>query len=90
MIATSRLIYKGDTDQGAGDAFGSRPREERGEDCGDAIAERLDDGRPHPSREIKSAVMEELGVGEATVKRAAKRMSDRGELTVHARGWSSI
>jgi hypothetical protein len=32
--------------------------------------------------------MSELGVGEATVKRAAKRMADRGELLVHERSSS--
>ena len=39
----------------------------------------LDDGEPHPSREVKTAVMEELAVERATVKRAAKRLVDRGE-----------
>ena len=89
LIETSRLIYVRDTDQAAGDAFGARVREDRAEDCEDAIIELLDDGEPHASREVKTAVMEELGVGEATVKRAAKRLADRGELVVHERGSSS-
>ncbi len=84
-IQTSRLAYLRDTDQSAGDAFGSRQREDRGEDCEDAIAELLEDGKPYPSREIKTVVMSELGVTDRTVKRAAKRMADRGELVVHER-----
>jgi hypothetical protein len=82
LIETSRLVYLRDTEQSAGDAFGARQREDRGEDCEETIAELLEDLQPHPSREIKTAVMEELGVTERTVKRAAKRMSDRGELVV--------
>ena len=82
LIETLRLIYVRETDQAAGDAFGARGREDRGEDCEDAIVERLDDGKPHPSREVKTAVMNELGVADGTVKRASKRMADRGELVV--------
>jgi AAA domain len=89
LIETSRLIYLGDTDQSAGDAFGGRAREDRADDCEDAIAELLSDGEPHPSRAIKTAVMKELDISEATVKRAAKRMKDRGELLVHEHGSSS-
>jgi hypothetical protein len=84
-IQTSRLAFLSDTDQSAGDAFGARRHEDRAEDCEDAIAELLEDLEPHPSRQIKTAVMEELGVSERTVKRAAQRMTDRGELLVHER-----
>jgi AAA domain len=82
---TSRLIYRGDTDQGAGDAFGTRARDDRGEDCEEAILDQLDDRKPHPSRTVKSAVMKELGVSARTVERAAIRLADRRELTIHER-----
>jgi hypothetical protein len=89
LIETSRLIYLRDTEQSAGDAFGARQHDDRGEDCEEAIAELLADLQPHPSREIKTTVKEELGVSASTVDRGAKRMTGRGELLVHERGSST-
>jgi AAA domain/Bifunctional DNA primase/polymerase, N-terminal len=86
LIDTVRLRYVEDVDAAAGAAFGTRANEDRGVDCEEAIAEHLGDLQPHPSREVKSAVMAELDVSEPTVKRAARRMTDRGELLVHERG----
>jgi hypothetical protein len=88
-IQTSRLVYQHDTDQSAGDAFGARSQDDRREDCEDAILALLDDLEPHPSREVKTAVINELGVSASTVERAARRMKDRRELVVHERGSGS-
>ncbi len=82
-IETSRLILsRRDRPDAPRDAFGARARDDRGEDCEEAILEPLDDGEPHPSREVKTAVIEELGVSEPTVERAAKRLIDRGETSL--------
>ena len=86
VIETVRLRYVGETDADAGAAFGTRATEDRGADCEEAISEQLSDLQPHPSRTVKSAVMAELDVSERTVKRAAQRMTDRGELVITRRG----
>jgi hypothetical protein len=85
--ATNRLIYLGEVDRAAGAAFGGRAPEDRGQDAEEAIGEQLADLQPHPSREVKTAVMDELSCSEPTVKRAAKRMADRGEIIVEQTGF---
>jgi hypothetical protein len=87
-IETSRLIYRGETDQSAADAFGARARDDRGEDCEEAILEALHDGKPHPSRKVKSVVIEELSVSASTVERAAKRLIERRKIVVLERSSS--
>jgi hypothetical protein len=86
VIDTSRLTYLRDSEQGATDAFGSPAREERTADAEEAIADLLADG-PRKSREVKTAVMDELDVGQRTVERAAANMADRGELVVTQGGF---
>lgn len=84
-IDTSKLKLLGEVGTAARAAFGHRPQDDRGGDCEEAIAAELADG-PQASRTVKTAVMAELGVSEPTVKRAAARMADRGELVVRERG----
>jgi AAA domain len=86
VIETVRLRYVEEVDVPASAAFGSRPADERGDDAEDAIGERLGDLQPHPSREVKTAVMAELGISARTVERAAVRMVGRAELVITRQG----
>jgi hypothetical protein len=52
----------------------------------EAIAAALADG-PRPSREVKAVVKDEQGCSVATIKRAAARMQDRGELEITEGGF---
>ena len=68
VIDTSRLVFVEESDADAASAFGvPRQTEARGADAEEAIGEQLADLQPHPSREVKSAVMAELDVSEPTV-----------------------
>ena len=62
-----------------------KQREDRGAGYEEAIADALANG-PRKGRELKTAVMAELDVSHATVKRAAQRMVDRGELAYTGSG----
>jgi hypothetical protein len=86
--ATNRLVYVGEVDRDTGAVFGKRAPEDRGADAEEAIAEALAGGAK-PSRQVKTAVMDELSCSERTVIRAAKRMEDAGELAVEAAGRST-
>jgi hypothetical protein len=85
--ATNRLVYVGEVERDAGAAFGKRVPEDRRADAEEAIAEQLRDLLPHPSRGVKTAVMDELSCSDRTVKRAAQRMVDRDEIVVAQSGF---
>ena len=62
------------------------PDADDGDDCEEAIGSALAGG-PRPSRDVKMEIKAELGCSVATIKRAAKRMSDRDELAITKGGF---
>jgi AAA domain len=66
-------------------------KDERGDPAAveEAIIEALIGGE-QPSRIVKRKVREELGVSDSTVKRAAGRLEDRGQLVIDRRGFPPV
>jgi RecA-family ATPase len=80
MIDTHQLVYVGESDADPSAVF-DVPKDDRGADVEEAIAEAIAGG-PVKSRDVKTAVMEELGVSSRTVIRAAKRLERAGALVI--------
>jgi putative DNA primase/helicase len=81
----ARLVIVGECEVGLEDV-GRRGEKRGAHNCEAAILAVVADG-PRPSQEVKVRVKAELGCSPATVKRAAKRMQERGELTVEEGGF---
>lgn len=80
----SRLTIIGETDIGSEDL--ERGRDDNGGDCEEALTAALAAG-PRPGREVKGTVSGELGCSKSTIERAARRMRERGELTIEKSGF---
>lgn len=78
------LVSKGETSVSVEDV--QRGPDENGSDAEEAIGAALAHG-PQPSREVKSSVCATLDCSKRTVERAAKRMEDRGDLTIDQGGF---
>lgn len=83
--SVSRLVITGECDVGPDD-LSSGPEADDGADTEEAILAALA-ARPLPGREVKARVKGEMRCSDATVKRAAKRLQDRGELTIEKAGF---
>jgi len=78
------LLAKGETDVGVDDL--QRGPDENGTDAEEAIGAALTAG-PRPSRDVKTEIVTALGCGKRTVERAARRMTESGELRVEQGGF---
>jgi hypothetical protein len=80
------LIVDGESSATVDDVQRARDDNDDPADTEEAIGVALAGG-PRPSREIKAQLKAELGCSVATIKRAAKRLADRGELTITTAGF---
>jgi AAA domain len=86
VVETSRLVQLDEIDMPGYAVLRAQHDDDAGTDAEQAIGAQLADG-PRPSREVKTAVADELDCTRRTIERAAKRMHDRGELTIDQGGF---
>jgi hypothetical protein len=85
LTTIGRLRITGESGVSVEDLQGRRD-DASGNEIEEAIGAALADG-PRPSREVKAEVKREMGCGDATVKRAAKRLVERDELIQESGGF---
>jgi len=80
------LVVTGEVDIGIEDLQRIENDDLAKNDREEEIVAALSDG-PRPSREVKAAIVAELGCSRRTIERAAVEMQGRGDLIIESAGW---